>query len=403
LKELKRIFLDFFAWVDYKEIVTFDKEIQIENTEMPRNGRGTLIAMIVVGVVALAALVACIFLLVQNHGLRQELADAAAQLEADAATENPEAEGEEDSTNGNQPAYTFDVRDGLDGLFLALRDNAAVNIADLQEVVKDSLIDGAEASVVLRALLPDELIAIADNRYHLFPLRDDLAHHNYKIEQFAVDGNGVLTYRDPGGEVISQKGIDISRYQENIEWNKVAADGVDFAIIRVGYRGSTEGTLVLDPNFHDHLAAALANGIDVGVYFFSQALNEAEAIEEAEFVLNEIDGYDITYPVVIDIEALEAGEPRTQNMTQAEWTAVAAAFCEQVKGAGYTPMIYGNLRTFLLMLDMSQLEEYDKWVSYYRTLIYFPYQHTIWRYTTRGQVNGIYGDVALNIGFKVYR
>jgi GH25 family lysozyme M1 (1,4-beta-N-acetylmuramidase) len=390
--------------VAYKEIVTFDKEIQIENTEMPRKERGTFIAAIVASAVALVALVGCAFLVVQNQGLRQESTDAVARADAMAqATEELKASSGENSEGNSPPlAYTFDVRAGLDGLFLALRDRAEVSIADLQRVVRSSLIDGTEASVVIRALLPDELIVIADNRYHLFPIRDDLAKHNYEIEQFAVDGKGVLTYRDPGGEVISQKGVDISRYQENVEWNKVAADGVDFAIIRVGYRGSTEGTLVLDPNFHDHLDAAIANGIDVGVYFFSQALNEAEALEEAEFVLEQIADYDITYPVVIDIEALDAGEPRTQDMTQAEWTEVAVTFCEQVKEAGYTPMIYGNLRTFLVMLDMSRLEVYDKWVAYYRTQIYFPYQHTIWRYTTRGQVNGIYGDVALNIGFKVY-
>jgi GH25 family lysozyme M1 (1,4-beta-N-acetylmuramidase) len=117
-------------------------------------------------------------------------------------------------------------------------------------------------------------------------------------------------------------------------------------------------------------------------------------------LLEHLAGYELTYPVVIDVEAISTTNPRTQDMTREEWTNVTIAFCERIKEAGHTPMIYGNLRSFFLMLDMSRLEAYEKWFAYFRTPIYFPYAHSIWQYTEKGKVDGIDTDVDLNVGFK---
>jgi GH25 family lysozyme M1 (1,4-beta-N-acetylmuramidase) len=361
--------------------------------------KGLIIAALAVaGVVAMTAIVGCVVLLFLNQQLRQEIADSAESIIEETVISPGDVD---DNSNEAPPAYTFDTSVGLDGLFRALRRNEDIRIADVQTVIRDSLENNADFSVIIRSLLSDDLLVSADGRNYVFPIRDDLAKHDYLDERFAVDQFGEVTYHDEEGLVISQKGIDVSRYQENANWALVANDGVDFAIIRVGYRGSTEGTLNLDPNFHNEIGGALANGIDVGVYFFSQALNEREAIEEANFVLAQIADYDITYPVAISIDTLE-GEPRTQDMTTEEWTDVAIAFCERIKEAGYTPMIRGNLRSFLLMLDMDRLEAYDHWLAYPRTHIDCPYAHPIWGYSTTGRVSGIYGEVALNISFKRY-
>ena len=128
--------------------------------------------------------------------------------------------------------------------------------------------------------------------------------------------------------------------------------------------------------------------------------NKEEAVEEAEFVLEHLGGYDVTYPIVLDVEEVTTKNPRTENLTKQERTEACIAFCERIKEAGYTPMIYGNLKTFLLMLDMEQLEEYEKWFAFYQTPLYFPYEFSVWQYTSTGSVNGIKGDVDMNVSMK---
>ena len=111
-------------------------------------------------------------------------------------------------------------------------------------------------------------------------------------------------------------------------------------------------------------------------------------------------GYDVTYPIVLDVEEVTTKNPRTENLTKQERTEACIAFCERIKEAGYTPMIYGNLKTFLLMLDMEQVEEYEKWFAFYQTPLYFPYEFSVWQYTSTGSVNGIKGDVDMNVSMK---
>jgi len=348
-----------------------------------------LFVTIVVCLIALASLTGCIFLILENQQIKNEMNEFI-----------PVMGQIEDGVFGNQEDSVRDeqTRDEL-GNHSEL--NIHTHLAtDVLDELKERVAAGEDFSAILRALLVDDIVVGADGRFHFFPIDPTLRKHNYIADNFEFDDNGILAYTDGAGNIISQKGIDVSRYQLEIDWEKVAADGVDFAIIRVGFRGSTEGGLILDTYYEANIEGAIANGIDVGVYFFTQALNEEEALEEAEFVLEHIAGYDLAYPVVIDIEAISTTNPRTQFMTREEWTNVAIAFCERIKEAGYTPMIYGNLRSFFLMLDMARLEDYEKWFAFFRTPIYFPYEHSIWQYTERGRVDGIEEDVDLNVGFK---
>ena len=259
--------------------------------------------------------------------------------------------------------------------------------------------NGEGTYFLLRELYPEELVVAADSRYYFFPILDSLKHHSYQKDQFLMNDDDILEYV-VDGEVVSKKGIDVSRYQEEIDWEKVAGDGVEYAFTRLGIRGATEGKLAIDVAYEKNMEGALANDIDVGVYFFTQALNAQEAVEEAEFVLENLEDYEISYPIVLDVEEVTTKNPRTKELTKEDRTKACIAFCERVKEAGYTPMIYGNLKTFLLMLDMEKLEEYEKWFAYYRTPLYFPYEFSVWQYTSTGKVDGISTDVDLNVSMK---
>lgn len=233
------------------------------------------------------------------------------------------------------------------------------------------------------------------------PVNSKLAKNSYKFNNL-VQQDGEYKYV-VDGKTKSIKGIDVSEFQGVIDWKKVKADGVKFAFIRVGYRGYGTGKLSTDKYYAQNLKNATAAGIPVGVYVYSQAINKAEAIEEAKLALKCIKGYKITYPVVYDIEAAPSSTARTSNLTQKQHTDNTIAFCDTIKAAGYKPMIYTSSKWFLENLDMSRLEKYDKWLAQYYTMPFFPYKLNIWQYTGKGSVNGIKGDVDMNIAFVSYK
>ncbi|MDO4566010.1 MAG: glycoside hydrolase family 25 protein [Oscillospiraceae bacterium] len=217
----------------------------------------------------------------------------------------------------------------------------------------------------------------------------------------AVEGTSFKTYTMPdGSEALA--GIDVSVFQGDIDWAAVRAAGIDFAIIRAGLRGYESGTVFEDENLETNLKGATEAGMPIGVYFYSQAATEAEAVEEAEFVLERIEGYEISWPVVFDMEEVNSSTSRTLALSAAQKTDIAIAFCERVKQAGYTPMIYGNMRWFAENMELDRLEDYDKWFAQYFSRPHYPYEYTIWQYTHTGAVDGISGNVDLNIAFFDY-
>lgn len=221
--------------------------------------------------------------------------------------------------------------------------------------------------------------------------------NSYDSAAFVVE-NGFLTYQ---GDAPSYVGIDVSAHQGEVDWERVAAAGVDFVMLRVGYRGYTLGSIYQDAYFTYNITGALDAGLDVGIYFFSQAVSEAEAMEEARQTLAWIAGYDITYPVVFDWERISGPSSRTRSTTGETVTACARAFCEVVQAAGYTPMVYGNpsdVRDGDLLLE--QLTDYPFWLAHYTdgwTPTTFPYHYQMWQYTSDGTVDGIAGRVDLNL------
>ena len=145
----------------------------------------------------------------------------------------------------------------------------------------------------------------------------------------------------------------------------------------------------------------IKNNIDVGVYFYSQALNKEEAIEEANYVLTLVKPYNITYPIAIDVEAIENDSFRQENLSASELTDVIIAFCDTIKAAGYTPLIYSNLLYFMDNVELERLEDYDKWFAGYQTASpYYPYRYAMWQYTSTGSINGVSGNIDINIAMK---
>lgn len=196
---------------------------------------------------------------------------------------------------------------------------------------------------------------------------------------------------------MSVNGIDVSSYQEEIDWAKVKADGIDFAIIRVALRGYESGKLVEDPYARANLEGAREAGLEVGVYIFSQAVSAEEALEEAEFLLEIIQDYEITMPVVFDWEQVGVETARTENMDPETLTAATLEFCRVVEEAGYTPMVYFNRYQAKHLMDLSQLTDYDFWLAAYTDRMTYGYKVRMWQYTDRGRVDGIEGGVDVNI------
>ena len=222
-----------------------------------------------------------------------------------------------------------------------------------------------------------------------------LARNEYDREAFAEE-DGFVVYN---GKEKASRGIDVSAHQKDIDWAAVAADGVEYAMLRVGYRGYTEGDTFLDETFYDNVAGARENGIAVGVYFFSQAISVEEAKEEADIVLRAIEGLEITYPVVFDWEDIHQQEARTNQVDQQTLTDCAKAFCETVEAAGYTAGIYFNQIFGYQRFILPDLDEYVFWLAEYDSAPDFLYDFQMWQYTNNGQVNGIEGGVDLNLSF----
>ena len=201
----------------------------------------------------------------------------------------------------------------------------------------------------------------------------------------------------------AKKGIDVSKYQGNIDWAKVKGADIEYAFIRTGYRGyGAEGKLQEDSLFAQNMTGALSNDIAVGVYFVTKAISVEEAVEEANFVLDQIKPYNVTYPVVIDIEPTSNSTDRTGALTAAERTQYVLAFCNTVKEAGYIPMIYGGVGTFMKYLEFEKLEGIEKWFAQYFNQPWLRYEFGIWQASESGSIPGIKGNVDIDYCIKDY-
>ncbi len=294
------------------------------------------------------------------------------------------------------------TQEEVDSLVTTAVTNAIDNAdSELLQILRGRLENGDGTMTILRDLYPEHVVMLDSGQYYFLPLQEDLAMNTYIDENFISEENGFVSYQNDG-EVLTRKGIDVSKYQGEIDWEAVKNDGIDYAIIRVGIRGYSEGGIVEDEFFRQNIEGAIANNIPVGVYFFTQAVNEAEALEEADFVIEMLQGYQLTYPVYLDIEDVKKESCRTNGLTVEERTNNAKVFLERIREAGYQPALYGNMKSFLLMVDLASLEQYDKWFAGYTLPIYYPYEYKMLQYSEKGRVAGVPAQVDVNICFKDY-
>ena len=218
----------------------------------------------------------------------------------------------------------------------------------------------------------------------------NLKQHTYDWNCLERNGDEITYEKDP--RYVIKKGIDVSHHQGKIDWEKVRADGYEFAFIRIAYRGyGEEGSLNPDREYETNLTNAKAAGMQTGVYVFSQAVSELEAIEEAQFVLHHLKNYSIDLPIVYDPEQIRDQKARTDHVTREQFTKNAVAFCKEVKAAGYQPMIYSNMYWEAFLLDFKQLQEYSVWYADYEIIPQTPYAFEFLQYSESGCVDGIEG------------
>lgn len=209
--------------------------------------------------------------------------------------------------------------------------------------------------------------------------------------------NGLMYFDNDAYESIT--GIDVCSFQRDIDWSRVKKDGIEFAILRCGFRDAIDGTLYYDPKFDEYAQQASAQGIDIGVYFYSSAISVQEVIEEAQYVESLIAPYKITYPVAYDMEFFENG--RLNDLSQEEKTLFAKTFCDYFKERGYDTVVYGNIDWLTNQLNFDEIaSNYKIWYAAYIESPQLDYPFDFWQYTSTGTVDGIEGNVDINLQIK---
>lgn len=280
------------------------------------------------------------------------------------------------------------------------------NSEDYLSRIRGYMESGDGTLTMLENLFTDMIVVPDTGKYSFFDIDDSLNKSVVDLNKLICPTlneetnqyEGDVEYED--SDVTLHIGVDVSKFQGDVDWEKVKNDNIEYAYIRLGYRGYESGKIVVDDKYEDNIKACNDASIDCGVYFFTEAKTREEGIEEAEFVLENLSDYHVELPIVIDVEqSANMGKSRTKNLTKEERTEAVIGFCERIKEAGYTPMIYGNLKSMMIMLEYDKLEEYDKWFAYYHYPLRFPYKIKMWQYSSTGNVDGIKGDADLNVMF----
>lgn len=214
----------------------------------------------------------------------------------------------------------------------------------------------------------------------------------YDRYDFQYNRNNYLLLQN----VHSMPGVDVSSFQGDIDWKAVKNSGIEFAIVRLGYRGYSSGKLVRDDYAVKNLEGARKAGLKVGAYFFSQALNTREADEEIAFMMDVLDGFLPDMPLILDWE-IPTADARTAKMDARRLTDIQLHFCKTIKDKGYEPMVYFNWYQSEHLYYLSELEEYPFWLALYQDRMTYPWKVEMWQYTCTGRVPGIRGDVDINV------
>ena len=259
---------------------------------------------------------------------------------------------------------------------------------------------GEEAPQGNAQVLDGEVLKFVDawGEWHEAEINPAVRKHDYNWSCLTNTEAGIQYTGDERYSI--RKGIDVSEHQGDIDWSRVKAAGYDFAFLRIGYRGYGEqGTLCADAKFQQNIVNAHNAGIEVGIYIFSQAVNEEETLQEVELVLGQLQGHNLELPVVFDPERIRDDTARTDNVTGEQFTKNTVLFCEKMKEAGYQPMVYSNMIWEAFEYDLEALADYPIWYADYEPAPQTPYYFSFWQYSEKGSVDGIAGNVDLNVQF----
>ncbi len=240
----------------------------------------------------------------------------------------------------------------------------------------------------------------ADGTKEWVDINEDISRNKYDLSKLTYQKPFMNYYED--GKLVSKCGVDISANQGDVDFGKLKSAGCDFVMLKVGARGYSSGNIVSDENFQDNLKAAKKAGLDIGVYFCSQAVSKAEAREEADELLDAISGSSVKYPVAFVMETVDDDMARIEALDMADRTQVAKAFMDRVEDAGYKPMIYGDKEWLLTMVDMENLQDYDVWFAQDSDEPEYPYEFGMWQYDSDASIKGISGDATMIMSFKDY-
>ena len=305
--------------------------------------------------------------------------------------------------------YDYRPFEGLADFVIIAADN--VNILNFDIGGNILLTEGVDAETVrlktvkhygeIWQYTPDSFKRHLKVSSYIVPVNEHLPVCSYDPNLFMKDENGVMTYADDS--YTTYFGVDVSSWQGNVDWHKLKAQGVYFAFIRLGYRGYESGVINLDTRFEENIRGALDAGIKVGVYFFSQALDADEAYEEAQFVLDNIRPYHISFPVVFDWETVNSSTARTNNIETDKLCEAANVFCNTVAESGYTPMVYCNQSVSMLYYELSRIQAFDFWYAEYKDQPTFYYDFDIWQYSSSAKLDGVPDAlIDVNISFVDY-
>ncbi len=239
---------------------------------------------------------------------------------------------------------------------------------------------------------------VLDDIEYLMLTEDDIdaAKEDTEVKEAEAEADGTENTAFETAGDNAKKGIDVSKWNKTIDWQAVKNAGVEFAIIRCGYRGSASGSLVIDPKYEENITGAISAGIPVGVYFFTQAVNEVEAIEEASMVINLIREYDVDYPVFLDSESA-GGNGRADVLSAEQRTKNHKAFLETIAAAGYETGIYASPNWFAQKVNAKELSDYRTWLAQYAEVPTYDGYYHMWQYTSKGTIDGISTNVDLNL------
>ena len=263
--------------------------------------------------------------------------------------------------------------------------------------IQSSFESGNSTISMLRNLFPGDLVVMWEGRYYFYPVDRNLQTNPFSETDFAQGEKGGMDYIGENAGVSVNRGVDVSALNGEINWAKVAEEQIAFAMIRAAVRNA-DGELVQDERFQENMSGAKSVGLRIGCYVDLDADSEKAAEEIADFVLSNLSmsQQEMGAPVAVRVQ-IPDHTSSLNGQTREEWTQGVRAFCAKIKKAGYEPVIYANTAAFHMLLNMAELEEYDKWIADYGDYLYFPYKFKCWQYSLKGTVNGIEGDVALDL------